>query len=151
MNNADLIARLEAIKKLARTASIGSCSCQTKSPDIQWHRADCRYVLLQYILAQAEEAADDNPATALEAAQAELAEARAEVARLSGGWVLDRAVKAEADRNRLSTLLDEAVAGLTRITWVLDDERGAMEAQALAYARTLIAKLEEQRQPPTKP
>lgn len=47
---------VEAIQRLALTASISSCTCDTKSPDIQWHAPGCRYVYLQYILEQAETA-----------------------------------------------------------------------------------------------
>lgn len=36
------------------------------------------------------------------------------------------------------------VEALKRITWVLDDERGAMEAAALSYAHTVLAEIEKE-------
>jgi uncharacterized small protein (DUF1192 family) len=50
-----LRAALEAIEKLALQASISSCTCLTKTPDIAFHDPGCRYVLLQYIVAQCED------------------------------------------------------------------------------------------------
>ena len=47
---------LTAIEKLALQASISSCTCITKTPDIAFHDLGCRYVLLQYIVAQCEDA-----------------------------------------------------------------------------------------------
>jgi hypothetical protein len=51
-----LRAALAAIEKLALQASIASCTCLTKTPDITFHNPGCRYVLLQYIIAQCEDA-----------------------------------------------------------------------------------------------
>ena len=51
-----LRAALAAIEKLALQASIASCTCLTKTPDITFHNPGCRYVLLQYIVAQCEDA-----------------------------------------------------------------------------------------------
>jgi hypothetical protein len=51
-----LRAALAAIEKLALHASISSCTCLTKTPDIAFHDPGCRYVLLQYIVAQCEDA-----------------------------------------------------------------------------------------------
>ncbi len=48
-------ATLAAIEKLALQASISSCTCLTKTPDITFHNPGCRYVLLQYIVDQCEE------------------------------------------------------------------------------------------------
>lgn len=54
------VARLEgslaAVERLAIQASIASCTCHVKTPEITFHSADCRYVLLQYIIAQCEDA-----------------------------------------------------------------------------------------------
>ncbi len=46
---------IAAIERLAISASIASCTCLTKTPDITFHAADCRYVYLQYIIAQCED------------------------------------------------------------------------------------------------
>jgi hypothetical protein len=54
--NERLTAALAAIEKLALQASIASCTCLTKTPDITFHNPGCRYVLLQYIIAQCEDA-----------------------------------------------------------------------------------------------
>lgn len=47
--------RVAAIERLAHSASIASCTCHTKTPDITFHDANCRYVKLQYIIAQCED------------------------------------------------------------------------------------------------
>jgi hypothetical protein len=47
---------LAAIERLATNLGIASCSCGIKSPDIQWHAGHCPYVLVTYILVQAEDA-----------------------------------------------------------------------------------------------
>ena len=49
---------IAAIERLAISASIASCTCLTKTPDINFHSADCRYVKLQYIIAQCEDFRD---------------------------------------------------------------------------------------------
>lgn len=41
---------LEAAKKLLIGASIGSCTCNTKSPELIWHAPNCRYVALMMAL-----------------------------------------------------------------------------------------------------
>lgn len=46
---------IAAIERLAISASIASCTCLTKTPDVTFHAADCRYVKLQYIIAQCED------------------------------------------------------------------------------------------------
>ena len=46
---------IAAIERLAISASIASCTCLAKTPDITLHAADCRYVHLQYIIAQCED------------------------------------------------------------------------------------------------
>lgn len=43
-----------AIEKLALRDSFASCTCHTKTPDVQFHEANCRYVKLEYILGHAE-------------------------------------------------------------------------------------------------
>lgn len=47
-----------------------------------------------------------------------------------------------AEHDRIVAEKDARIArlreALTRITWVLDDERGAMEAAALSYARATL-------------
>ncbi len=53
---AQLEGALQAVEKLAITASIASCTCHVKTPEITFHSANCRYVLLQYITAQCEDA-----------------------------------------------------------------------------------------------
>ena len=42
--------QLEAVRSLVLRASIGSCSCNTKSPEIIWHDPTCRYVTLMTTL-----------------------------------------------------------------------------------------------------
>lgn len=49
---------LEAAKKLLIAASIGSCTCNTKSPELTWHAPDCRYVVLMMALENVELAAE---------------------------------------------------------------------------------------------
>lgn len=56
---------IAAIERLAISASIASCTCLTKTPDITFHFADCRYVKLQYIIAQCEDFRDSAEAAAL--------------------------------------------------------------------------------------
>lgn len=48
--------KLEAIERLLIGASVGSCVCGVKTPDIEYHAAHCRYVTLQYALALTEDA-----------------------------------------------------------------------------------------------
>jgi hypothetical protein len=45
---------LEAAKKLLIGASIGSCTCETKSPDLIWHAPNCRYVTIMTALENVE-------------------------------------------------------------------------------------------------
>lgn len=89
-------------------------------------------------------------ATTLEALQAQLAEARAEVERLTGErdrqydenvHRIAEQASAEADRDRLSTLLKEAVEGLRAIAGIVDWPDPDMGFNDLA--RSLLAKLEE--------
>lgn len=61
---------IAAINRLATSASIASCTCGTKTPDIEFHTANCRYVKLQYILAQCEDFRAIAPADALAEVQA---------------------------------------------------------------------------------
>lgn len=42
--------QIEAVRNLVLRASIGSCDCNTKSPDIIWHSPTCRYVTLMTTL-----------------------------------------------------------------------------------------------------
>lgn len=51
-----LRAALARIEKLAVQAIVSSCTCLIKTPDITFHDPGCRYVLLQYIIEQCEEA-----------------------------------------------------------------------------------------------
>jgi hypothetical protein len=48
---------LEAAKKLLINASVGSCTCNTKSPELMWHMPDCRFVLIMMALENVEIAA----------------------------------------------------------------------------------------------
>ncbi len=41
---------LEAAKKLLLSAVIGSCTCNTKSPELIWHEPNCRYVKIMTAL-----------------------------------------------------------------------------------------------------
>lgn len=68
-----------AIERLAVSASIASCTCNIKTPDITFHAANCRYVKLQYIIAQCEDFRDlapDDGVAALAALRAERDEAK---------------------------------------------------------------------------
>lgn len=56
---------IAAIERLAVSASIASCTCLTKTPDITFHDANCRYVKLQYIIAQCEDFRDSAEDAAL--------------------------------------------------------------------------------------
>ncbi len=53
--------RLEATQKLLIQASIGSCTCGVKSPDLVFHSADCRFVLLQNALENIEQTISADP------------------------------------------------------------------------------------------
>jgi hypothetical protein len=48
---------LEAAKKLLISASIGSCTCETKSPELIWHALNCRYATIMMALENVEMAA----------------------------------------------------------------------------------------------
>lgn len=50
-------APLDAAKKLLISASIGSCTCNTKSPELMWHAPDCRFVTIMMALENVEIAA----------------------------------------------------------------------------------------------
>ena len=50
---------LEAAQKLLIGASIGSCTCNTKSPDLIWHASYCRYVAITTALESVEVALKD--------------------------------------------------------------------------------------------
>jgi len=50
---------LEATKKLLIAASLGSCTCNTKSPELIWHAPNCRYVTLMMALENVEAALSD--------------------------------------------------------------------------------------------
>jgi hypothetical protein len=43
------------IQKLLISASVGSCTCGVKSPNIVYHEAGCRYVTLQMALEKVEQ------------------------------------------------------------------------------------------------
>lgn len=45
---------LEAAQKLLIAAGIGSCTCNTKSPELFWHASDCRYVTIMMALENVE-------------------------------------------------------------------------------------------------
>lgn len=49
---------LGAAKKLLVSAAVGSCTCNTKSPELLWHAPNCRYVLIMTALENVEIAAD---------------------------------------------------------------------------------------------
>ena len=51
-------ALLEAAKKLLVGASVGSCTCNTKSPELTWHEPTCRFVMIMLALENVEAAAD---------------------------------------------------------------------------------------------
>lgn len=91
---------IAAIERLAISASIASCTCNVKTPDITFHAADCRYVKLQYIIAQCEDFRDLVPTDGLTL----VAELRADVTGWAGNateaWRLMR--EAEAERDRLA-------------------------------------------------
>lgn len=60
---------LEAAKKLLIGAAIGSCTCNTKSPDLMWHAPDCRYAKIMMALENVEIASRSTaPATTGEGA-----------------------------------------------------------------------------------
>lgn len=42
--------QVDAIQHLVMRASLGSCDCNTKSPDIIWHSSTCRYATLMTTL-----------------------------------------------------------------------------------------------------
>lgn len=80
-----------AIERLAVSASIASCTCNIKTPNISFHAANCRYVTLQYIIAQCEDfraLADTDGLALVQALRAERDEMRAAVEGLIA--VLDR-------------------------------------------------------------
>lgn len=89
-----------AIERLAISASIASCTCLTKTPDITFHAADCRYVKLQYIIAQCEELRDLAPDAGvkdLEALRRLLKKCRPSVANMAYGWPEDDELVKEID------------------------------------------------------
>ena len=45
---------LEAAKMLLINASVGSCTCNTKSPELMWHAPNCRFVLIMMALENVE-------------------------------------------------------------------------------------------------
>lgn len=45
---------LEAAKKLLINAAVGSCTCNTKSPELFWHMPNCRYVTIMTALENVE-------------------------------------------------------------------------------------------------
>lgn len=47
---------LEAARKLLISAAVGSCTCNTKSPELIWHAPDCRYVTIMTALENVESA-----------------------------------------------------------------------------------------------
>lgn len=49
---------LESAQKLLIEAAIGSCTCNTKSPELIWHAPDCRYVKIMMALENVEIAAN---------------------------------------------------------------------------------------------
>lgn len=48
---------LEAARKLLVAAAVGSCTCNTKSPELLWHAPNCRYVQIMMALENVEIAA----------------------------------------------------------------------------------------------
>lgn len=52
---------LEAAKKLLINASVGSCTCNTKSPELMWHTPDCRFVMIMMALENVEIAQRSQP------------------------------------------------------------------------------------------
>jgi len=52
---------LEAAKRLLIGAIVGSCTCNTKSPELVWHMPHCRYVTLTYALENVENALSASP------------------------------------------------------------------------------------------
>lgn len=52
---------LEAAQKLLIGASIGSCTCNTKSPELIWHAPNCRFVAIMTALENVEIAAERAP------------------------------------------------------------------------------------------
>lgn len=56
---APLPSPLEAAKKLLISATVGSCTCNTKSPELIWHAPDCRYALIMMALENVEIAQRD--------------------------------------------------------------------------------------------
>jgi len=103
---------ITAIEKLALSASIASCTCNIKTPDISFHSANCRYVKLEYIIAQCEDFRAFVPASGV----AKLAELRAEIERLQGLVSASEAHRYRvcgellAERDRLATELAAANA-----------------------------------------
>lgn len=51
---APLPSPLEAAKKLLISAAVGSCTCNTKSPELIWHAPDCRYATIMTALENVE-------------------------------------------------------------------------------------------------
>ena len=43
-----------AAEKLLVSAAVGSCTCNTKSPELIWHAPDCRYALIMMALENVE-------------------------------------------------------------------------------------------------
>lgn len=48
---------MKAAQKLLIEAAIGSCTCNTKSPELLWHAPDCRYAKIMMALENVEIAA----------------------------------------------------------------------------------------------
>jgi len=115
---------ITAIEKLALSASIASCTCNIKTPDISFHSANCRYVKLEYIIAQCEDFRAFVPASGV----AKLAELRAEIERLQGLVSASEAHRYRvcgellAERDRLAAELDAAHDKYQRDVFGLNNE-----------------------------
>lgn len=48
---------LGAAKKLLIGASVGSCTCNAKTPELMWHEPNCRFVMIMTALENVEIAA----------------------------------------------------------------------------------------------
>lgn len=94
---------LEAAKRLLIGAIAGSCTCNTKSPELVWHMPHCRYVTLTYALENVEYALEnvENALSAAPVAQEPVAWVEFTEAGLIRFWTSDPA-RAEAERTRRS-------------------------------------------------
>lgn len=94
---------LEAAKRLLIGAIAGSCTCNTKSPELVWHMPHCRYVTLTYALENVEYALEnvENALSASPVAQEPVAWVEFTEAGLIRFWTSDPA-RAEAERARRS-------------------------------------------------